>query len=73
MRWSETHPLVTKKAKCDVFFVFGTEKRATFHTQDYLDKLANTEGSGYASLECGHWIQHQKPKELCVLIKNFIN
>ena len=46
-------------------FVYGARKRAMFHDANFLKRLANAKnGSKFEGLECGHWIQTQKPDEL---------
>lgn len=53
-------------------FVYGTRKRVQFFSQRWLDKLDKLDECEHHALDCGHWIQTQKPKELVALIKNFV-
>ena len=73
MRWSEKYPLKTSMPTCPVLFVYGTRKRILFHTSDFLSKLEKKgDGSAHLALDCGHWIQFQKPNELIEKMKEFL-
>mmetsp|Transcript_34387 Transcript_34387/g.97409 ORF Transcript_34387/g.97409 Transcript_34387/m.97409 type:complete len:315 (-) Transcript_34387:317-1261(-) len=50
-------------------FVYGKNKRATFHTEDFLQKLEATDSYKAVGLDCGHFIQVQKPDELESIIR----
>jgi pimeloyl-ACP methyl ester carboxylesterase len=53
-------------------YVFGKNKRATFHTQGFLDRLEKAPGYSWVAMECGHFIQAQKPDELEQIIRQRI-
>eukprot|EP00750_Incisomonas_marina_P017325 INCI20234.1.p1 GENE.INCI20234.1~~INCI20234.1.p1 ORF type:complete len:277 (-),score=23.26 INCI20234.1:98-928(-) len=54
-------------------FVYGQRKRAYFHSQKFLDRLDSIEGSEQHALDCGHWIQTQKPEEFLAILKTWIS
>eukprot|EP00873_Tetraselmis_striata_P008511 jgi/Tetstr1/428775/TSEL_018763.t1 len=50
-------------------YVYGKHKRATFHTQGFLNWLDALPGYGHVGLDCGHFIQAQMPEELAGIIR----
>ncbi len=53
-------------------YAYGKKKRIMFHTPGFIKKLdAQQNGGGAHELECGHWVQTQKPVEVSNLIKAF--
>lgn len=50
-------------------YVYGKNKRASFHTQAFLDWLDMTPGYAQVGLECGHFIQAQMPGVLAQIIR----
>mmetsp|Transcript_16836 Transcript_16836/g.51058 ORF Transcript_16836/g.51058 Transcript_16836/m.51058 type:complete len:385 (-) Transcript_16836:43-1197(-) len=56
-----------------VLFMYGANKRTRFHTKGFLAKLdARDDGSKWVELDCGHWVQTQKPKEVSDELARFI-
>ena len=53
-------------------FIYGTRKRMRFHTDRFLDELRErTDGSRSVALDCGHFMQAQKPKEVAAELTSF--
>jgi pimeloyl-ACP methyl ester carboxylesterase len=53
-------------------FIYGTRKRMRFHTDRFLDELRErTDGSRSVALDCGHFLQAQKPDEVAAELKSF--
>jgi len=50
-------------------YIYGKHKRATFHTQGFLNWLDALPGYGHVGLDCGHFIQAQMPEELAGIIR----
>lgn len=53
-------------------FIFGKQKRAMFHSTQYLQKLDKTDGCSWKEFDCGHFIQVQKPDELETEMRAFL-
>jgi pimeloyl-ACP methyl ester carboxylesterase len=53
-------------------FVHGKRKRAFFHNDKFLQVLDKTEGCEHHALDCGHWIQTQKPDELLAIMRRWL-
>lgn len=53
-------------------YVFGKNKRSTFHGPDFLEKLSQRSDCCYKMLDCGHFIQVQKPDELEMEMRSFL-
>jgi pimeloyl-ACP methyl ester carboxylesterase len=56
-----------------VLFMYGARKRVLFHSKEFLRIIKErNDGSDYYELNCGHWIQTQRPEVCVALIKGFI-
>ncbi|KAK3281856.1 hypothetical protein CYMTET_10377 [Cymbomonas tetramitiformis] len=53
-------------------YVFGKNKRSTFHGTGFLEKLSQRSDCCYKMLDCGHFIQVQKPDELETEMRSFL-
>ena len=53
-------------------FIYGTRKRMMFHTDRFLNELRErSDGSRSVSLDCGHFLQAQKPDEVAAELTSF--
>ena len=53
-------------------FIYGTRKRMMFHTDRFLAELRErTDGSRSVALDCGHFLQAQKPDEVAAELTSF--
>ena len=56
-----------------LLYFYGVKKRATFHSQRFLEKIEEAEGSKcIEATNCGHWIQTQDPDLVVKELKEFI-
>ena len=51
-------------SKCPVFFAYGAGKPIMFHSDKWIESLETQKNCKAISMECGHWIMTDKPKEL---------
>mmetsp|Transcript_34176 Transcript_34176/g.41323 ORF Transcript_34176/g.41323 Transcript_34176/m.41323 type:complete len:336 (-) Transcript_34176:209-1216(-) len=58
--------------KCPTLFLHGCNKNAYFHSQKFLDYLAEQPGSTWEQLACGHWVQLHKTDEVTEHMKKFL-
>ena len=53
-------------------FLYGARKRAMFHSSKFLARLDAQEGCEWHELNCGHWMQTQKPAEVIAHMRHFL-
>ncbi|KQS00564.1 hypothetical protein ASG12_06700 [Williamsia sp. Leaf354] len=46
------------------FYLYGTKKPFMFHSRDWSDRLAATEGCAVTAVRAGHWLMVQKADEV---------
>lgn len=56
-----------------VLFLYGKNKRIMFHSDKFLNKLNQaTDGSTSVAMDCGHFLQAQKPEETAKAVSDFL-
>jgi pimeloyl-ACP methyl ester carboxylesterase len=65
-------PRAPRLPKAPLLFLWGDRKRCMFHSDDFLVRLRGTPGSYGMGLDCGHWIQAEKPQELHAAMRDFL-
>lgn len=65
--WGSAYP--AKPLVVPTTFVFGKNKRAQFHTKGFLERMEKADGYSVVELDCGHFIQVQKPDEVEAAIR----
>lgn len=55
-----------------ILFLYGKNKRISFHAPWFLAKLEAHAGSAWKALDCGHFMQNQVPNELHAEIVAFL-
>ena len=54
-----------------VCYMYGKQKKVNFHSQVYLDKLAETPGCSSMGFDGGHWFFTEKPGEVAATLQKF--
>jgi pimeloyl-ACP methyl ester carboxylesterase len=65
-------PRAPRMPAAPLLFLWGERKRCMFHSEEFLKRLAQAPGSYGVALDCGHWIQAEKPQELHAAMRDFL-
>jgi pimeloyl-ACP methyl ester carboxylesterase len=54
-------------------FLFGRRKPFMFHSQRWVDQLAQTPGCAVQGFDAGHWLMRQKPAEFNAAVRGWLD
>lgn len=54
-----------------ICFIYGTDKKINYHSQEYIDKLKHMPGCVVSAVEGGHWFYTEKPEQVAKTLSNF--
>ena len=61
------------KPACPMLFIYGRRKPFMFHTQRWIDELAQQPGSEVAGFDTGHWVMLQEPARFNQLVGRWLS
>ena len=53
-------------------YLYGTRKRASFHSEAFAARLNRSAGSRVLAYKCAHWVMHEQPKRFNRDVRAFL-